>query len=105
YLATDWLKFRTGVATGYRVPTATELNANVFNLGGTVTLGNATLRPETSLQFEGGFTITQPSMLFDFVLFQNTIFDRIGTRIIATNGSATTISQNVNSTGDAIIRG
>lgn len=100
YLATDWLKLRTGVATGYRAPTATELNASFFTLGGTQTLGNRDLRPETSLQFEGGFTVTQPNMLFDMALFQNTIFDRITTRQLTT-----TVSQNVNATGEAIIRG
>jgi vitamin B12 transporter len=104
WLANDWLKLRTGVATGYRAPTATELNASFFNLGGSQTIGNTALRPETSLQFEGGFTVTQPSFLFDFVMFQNTIFDRITTRQISANG-ANIVMQNINSPGDAIIRG
>jgi vitamin B12 transporter len=104
YLATDWLKLRTGVATGYRAPTATELNATFFNLGGSQTAGNNALRPETSLQFEGGFTVTQPGVIVDFALFQNTIFDRITSRVISAAG-ANMVSQNVNATGEGIVRG
>lgn len=98
--ATDWLKLRTGVATGFRAPTASELAADFTAVGGSQTLGNPGLTPESSIQYEFGTTLSGQHAFLDLALFQNTIEDRITTRTVATN-----ISQNINATGDVVVRG
>jgi vitamin B12 transporter len=103
-LATEWLKLRSGIATGFRAPTGSELAASFISLGGAQTIGNPALNPETNLQYEIGVTLTQPAALLDVALFQNTIYDRIGQRVISTSG-ANTVSQLFNSTGEALVRG
>ncbi|QLF92144.1 TonB-dependent receptor [Pseudomonas sp. ABC1] len=100
FQALDWLKLRAGVSTGFRAPLAGELAADFTTTSGTQTLGNASLKAETSLQFETGLTVAHGNQFFDLALFQNRIRDRITTRPLSS-----TVSQYTNGQGDAVIRG
>lgn len=100
FQALPGVKLRAGVSTGFRAPLAGELAADFTTTSGSQTLGNADLKPETSLQFETGITLTNDNQFFDLALFQNTIKDRITTRPLNK-----TVSQYVNGDGDAVIRG
>ncbi|MQT56333.1 TonB-dependent receptor [Pseudomonas sp. FSL R10-0399] len=100
YEAMPGVKLRAGVSTGFRAPLAGELAADFTTISGTQTLGNANLKPETSLQFETGVTLTNANQFFDLALFQNRIQDRITTQPLTKS-----ISQYVNGDGDAVIRG
>ncbi|WP_163579123.1 TonB-dependent receptor domain-containing protein, partial [Klebsiella pneumoniae] len=81
YRATDYLSFRTGVSTGFRSPTATELAGNYTVLVGTQIFGNPNLKPETSRQYEVGATFALNGWSLDAALFQNVISNRIITRL------------------------
>ena len=94
------VKLRAGVSTGFRAPLAGELAADFTTTSGSQTLGNADLKPETSLQYETGITLTSRYQFFDLALFQNRIQDRITSRPLGGN-----VSQYVNGDGDAVIRG
>lgn len=94
------VKLRAGVSTGFRAPLAGELAADFTTTSGSQTLGNADLKPETSLQYETGITLTSRHQFFDLALFQNRIQDRITSRPLGGN-----VSQYVNGDGDAVIRG
>ncbi|WP_300719469.1 TonB-dependent receptor [Pseudomonas sp.] len=100
YQALPGVKVRAGVSTGFRAPLAGELGADFTSISGSQTLGNANLKPETSLQFETGVTLTNDNQFFDLALFENRIQDRITTAPITR-----TVSQYVNGSGDAVIRG
>lgn len=100
YQAADWLKLRASVATGFRAPTASELSAEFTAVGGSQTIGNADLKPESSVQYEAGATIVLPGLFLDLALFQNTIEDRITTRQLTA-----TRSQYMNAGADAVVRG
>lgn len=57
FKATDELSFKTGVAAGYRVPSARELTDGIFdqnNSGANPRYGNPDLKPETSVNYEFG---------------------------------------------------
>lgn len=94
------VKLRAGVSTGFRAPLAGELAADFTTTSGSQTLGNTDLKPETSLQYETGITLTSRHQFFDLALFQNRIQDRITSRPLGGN-----VSQYVNGDGDAVIRG
>lgn len=100
FQALPGVKLRAGVSTGFRAPLAGELAANFTTTSGSQTLGNADLKPETSLQFETGITLTNRHQFFDLALFQNRIQDRITSRPLGNN-----VSQYINGDGDAVIRG
>jgi vitamin B12 transporter len=100
--ATEHLSFRSGVSTGFRAPTATELAGNYTVLVGTQIFGNPNLKPETSRQFEIGSTFAWNGLSIDTALFQNTISNRIITRL---RTGSTTTSDYVNNGGDVVIRG
>lgn len=102
YRATDYLSFRTGVSTGFRSPTATELAGNYTVLVGTQIFGNPNLKPETSRQYEVGATFALNGWSLDAALFQNVISNRIVTKLRP--GSSTT-SDYVNNPGDVTVRG
>ena len=103
FAATDWLTFRVGTSTGFRAPTATDLSpGSIVTFTGNTIFGNASLKPETSVQYETGFNVLWGGSRFDVAVFQNTIKDRIGTvpRIGVANASDT-----VNNPGDIVVRG
>lgn len=93
-------KLRAGLASGFRAPTATELGANYVTVGGTQTLGNAGLSPESSRQYEVGVTLAPDHSFVDVALFRNVIKDRITTVPLPASRS-----QYVNSPGDAVVQG
>lgn len=100
--ATEHLSFRTGMSTGFRAPTASELAGDFTFLAGTQAYGNANLKPETSRQYEIGTTFAWNGFSLDAALFQNTIMNRIITRL---RPNSTTISDYINNPGDIVIRG
>lgn len=113
YEATTWsagasyrpipsVALRANASTGFRAPTATELAADFTALGGGRTFGNASLKPETNLQYEVGAAYFRPGFRADLALFQNTISDRITTRV---RPNDSTTSDYVNNPGDIQVRG
>lgn len=102
FRATENLSFRSGVATGFRAPTATELAGDYTVLAGGQIFGNPSLRPETSRQYEVGTTFSWNGLSIDAALFQNTISHRIISRRRA---GPLNISDYVNNPGDIVIRG
>lgn len=93
---------RANAATGFRAPTATELAADFTALGGGRTFGNPGLKPETNLQYEVGAAYFRPGFRADLALFQNTISDRIITRV---RPNDSTTSDYANNPGDVQVRG
>jgi len=102
YRATETLSFRTGLSTGFRAPTATELAGDYTVLAGGQIFGNPNLRPETSRQYEVGTTFSWNGFSIDAALFQNTISHRI---ISQRRTGNLNISDYVNNPGDIVIRG
>jgi vitamin B12 transporter len=102
YQPISFLALRANAATGFRAPTATELAADFTALGGGRTFGNPNLNPERSLQYEVGAAVFLPGLRLDLALFQNTISDRIITRLRP--GVANT-SDWSNNPGDVEVRG
>jgi len=100
--ATEHLSFRTGVSTGFRAPTATELAGDYTVLAGGQIFGNPNLRPETSRQYEIGGTFSWNGLNIDAALFQNTISHRI---ISQRRAGTLNVSDYVNNPGDIVIRG
>lgn len=93
---------RANASTGFRAPTATELAADFTALGGGRTFGNANLKPETNLQYEVGAAYFRSGFRADLALFQNTISDRIITRVRPRDS---TTSDYTNNPGDIVVRG
>ncbi|TCH98187.1 TonB-dependent receptor [Roseococcus sp. SYP-B2431] len=93
---------RANASTGFRAPTATELAADFTALGGGRTFGNANLKPETNLQYEVGAAWFRSGFRADLALFQNTISDRIITRVRPRDS---TTSDYANNPGDVVVRG
>ena len=102
FKATQALTLRAGISTGFRAPTATELAADYITLGGGRIFGNPGIKPESSRQIEVGAAYAARDWQIDFALFQNTIQDRIISRLRP--GVANT-SDYVNNSGDILIRG
>jgi vitamin B12 transporter len=102
FRATESLALRINAATGFRAPTATDLAADFTALGGGRVFGNPGLRPETNEQYEVGAALFRPGWRLDLALFQNTIHDRIVTRLRP--GAANT-SDYANNPGDVVVRG
>ena len=102
FRATERLVLRANASTGFRAATATELAADFTALGGGRTFGNPNLRPETNEQFEVGAAWFATGWRADLALFQNTIEDRIVTRL---RPGATNTSDWVNNPGAVRVRG
>ncbi|MDQ1080080.1 TonB-dependent receptor [Pseudoroseomonas cervicalis] len=102
FQALEHVTLRTGWATGFRAPTATELAADFTAVGGGRTFGNANLKPESNDQVEIGATFSAGAAQLDLALFQNAIRDRITTR--ARPGVPNT-SDYVNNPGEIMLRG
>ena len=102
FKATQALTLRAGISTGFRAPTATELAADYITLGGGRIFGNPSIKPESSRQFEVGAAYAARDWQIDLALFQNTIRDRIISRLRP--GVANT-SDYINNSGDILIRG
>ena len=102
YKVSDSLVLRSGVSTGFRAPTASELAADFTALGGGRVFGNSSLKPETSRQFEVGGTYSARHWRLDAVVFENVIQDRIISK--ARPGVANT-SDYANNSGDIVVRG
>ena len=100
--ATERLVLRVNASTGFRAPTATELAADFTALGGGRVFGNPGLEPETSEQYEAGAAFFGAGWRADLALFQNTIEDRIVTRLRP--GAANT-SDWANNPGAVRVRG
>jgi vitamin B12 transporter len=102
YRVTDGLSLRGGFATGFRAPTATELAGDYIAVGSSTRyVGNPSLKPETSRQFEVGGSYTAPAWRLDLALFQNIIKDRINSK----KRGSTDINDYVNNSGDVVVRG
>lgn len=102
YRATSNLTLRAGAATGFRIPTASELAADFIALGGGRTFGNPDLAPERSRQYEVGAFFAQPGWKLDVALFSNTISDRIITRV---RPNVANTSDYINNPADIVVRG
>lgn len=102
FRATEQLTLRAGYSTGFRAPTATELAADFNTLGGGRIFGNPSLKPERSEQYEVGAAWQAHALRADLALFQNTISDRIITRL--RTGVANT-SDYANNSDDIVVRG
>ncbi|MDR3037774.1 MAG: TonB-dependent receptor [Candidatus Adiutrix sp.] len=99
----DWLSVRTGAATGFRAPTATEMTGSVsfLNTPGRVTYGNGAIKPETNQQYEVGLFAHGQGWFADLALFHNTIEGRIISREINANRD----SMYFNNDGDVVVTG
>lgn len=102
FRAAERLVLRVNASTGFRAPTATELAADFTALGGGRVFGNPDLRPETNEQYEAGAAWFGTGWRADLALFQNTIEDRIVTRLRP--GAANT-SDWANNPGAVRVRG
>ena len=102
YRPIQGVALRANASTGFRAPTATELGADFTALGGGRTFGNPNLRPESNTQYEVGAALFRPGFRADLALFENTIRDRITTRLRP--GVANT-SDWSNNPGDVVVRG
>ncbi|MGJ7485713.1 TonB-dependent receptor [Variovorax sp. LT2P21] len=100
--ALDVLNLRTGISTGFRAPTSTELGSDFTAVGGGRTFGNPGLKPESNRQIEFGGTLRMPVWTLDMALFQNTISDRI---ITVSRGPTTNTSDYANNAADILVRG
>ncbi|ODN66167.1 TonB-dependent receptor [Methylophaga muralis] len=80
YRLTDQVKLRTGYATGFRAPTATELAADFETFGGSQIIGNPNLDNETNQQLEVGLSFSNNWLFSDIAVFDNRISDRITSR-------------------------
>jgi len=100
--AMDTLNLRTGISTGFRAPTSTELGADFTAVGGGRSFGNPNLKPESNRQIELGGTWQAPSGSLDLALFQNTISDRI---ITVSRGPTTNTSDFANNSAEIVVRG
>jgi vitamin B12 transporter len=100
--ALDVLNLRTGISTGFRAPTSTELGADFTAVGGGRTFGNPNLKPESNRQIEVGGTLQMPMWTMDMALFQNTIADRI---VTVSRGPTTNTSDYANNAADILVRG
>ncbi len=102
FKALDWLTLRAGASSGFRAPTASELAADFTAVGGGRIFGNPSLRPEKSRQIEAGVSVAQTGWRLDGALFQNTIMDRITTRL---RPGAPNTSDYVNNPDDIVVQG
>ncbi|MFZ4287737.1 TonB-dependent receptor [Variovorax sp. HJSM1_2] len=100
--AQETLNLRTGISTGFRAPTASELGADFTAVGGGRTFGNPNLKPESNRQIEVGGTWQAPAGQIDMALFQNTIANRI---ITVSRGASTNTSDYANNTADILVQG
>ncbi|MDM0089026.1 MULTISPECIES: TonB-dependent receptor [unclassified Variovorax] len=100
--ALDVLNLRTGISTGFRAPTSTELGSDFTAVGGGRSFGNPNLKPESNRQIEFGGTLQLPVWNVDVALFQNTISDRI---ITVSRGPTTNTSDYANNAADIVVRG
>ncbi len=100
--ALDTLNLRTGLSTGFRAPTASELGADFTAVGGGRTFGNPNLKPESNRQIEVGGTWQMPAGQLDMALFQNTISNRI---VTVSRGATTNTSDYANNGADILVRG
>lgn len=100
--ALDVLNLRTGISTGFRAPTSTELGADFTAVGGGRTFGNPNLKPESNRQIEFGGTLQLPAWSLDMALFRNTIADRI---VTVSRGATTNTSDYANNAADVVVRG
>lgn len=106
YRFTPGVKGRISYATGFRTPTGAELAGEYSTVlsPGKIYRGNPDLDPETSRQYEAGLTYAKESLFLDLAIFDNTITDRIATRLYANDGT-TRIYRYENNSGDAHIQG
>ena len=100
--ALEGLNLRTGISTGFRAPTSTELGSDFTAVGGGRTFGNPNLQSESNRQIELGGTLQMPVGSLDMALFQNTISDRI---VTVSRGPTTNTSDYANNAADIVVRG
>jgi vitamin B12 transporter len=102
YKLTEALVVRSGLSTGFRAPTASELAADFTALGGGRIFGNPSLKPETSRQVEIGGTYSTRYWRVDAALFQNVIQDRI---VSSPRAGVPNTSDFANNSADIVVRG
>ncbi|HEY7771862.1 MAG TPA: TonB-dependent receptor, partial [Marinagarivorans sp.] len=104
YALTESWSLRTGVASGFRAPTATEYAADFELVLGGQKLGNPDLNPENSRQFELGAYFNGDQNVLDVALFSTRIEDRITSDVVGQTDSGS-ISRYVNSRDNAELTG
>ncbi|MDW7998186.1 MAG: TonB-dependent receptor, partial [Thermodesulfovibrio sp.] len=76
YKLTDTLILRANAGTGFRAPSPDEY-AGEYILWGTRFIGNPSLKPEKSINYEGGLSFSQYDFNLDFAFFHSIFKDRI----------------------------
>ena len=103
------LKIRASHATGFRSPTGSELAGEFSSVltPDRITRGNPDLDPEESEQYEIGLTYAPGRVFFDVAVFDQTISNRINSRVIDARGpeSSDDISEHVNADDEARVQG
>ena len=78
YNFTEKLSFKANISRGYRAPNISEISSNGVHPGTNVyQIGNASFRPEFSLQEDIGFTYSSKYAVISASVFNNSISDYI----------------------------
>lgn len=76
YKLTDTLTLRANAGTGFRAPSPIEY-AGEYILWGTRYIGNHSLKPEKSINYEGGLNFSKTGFNLDFAFFHSIFKDKI----------------------------
>lgn len=94
YKINDVFDLKANIGRGFRAPNISELSANGVHEGTfRYEIGNANLRPETSLQFDAGISADYKMMSISLDLFYNRIDNFIYYRNL--NSEETTVGENI----------
>lgn len=76
YKLTDFLALRANAGTGFRAPSPTEYAGEYISWGYKY-IGNPSLRPEKSINYEGGLNLYKGELNLDFAFFHSIFRDKI----------------------------
>jgi len=76
YKLTDSFNLRANAGTGFRAPSPTEY-AGEYILWGTRYIGNPSLKPEKSINYEAGASFSKSRLYTDFTFFHSIFKDKI----------------------------
>ncbi len=96
------MRVRGNVGEGFKSPSADQLSADYVHHNGTHYLGNADLKPETSLSYELGYDLMLPAFTLNLTYFHADYEDKIASIMYDDNGTNTQTYINV---GDAEMAG